>query len=186
MAKKQLVRNKWFNFTVSVSKNQPRIKTFEKLFRIKESSNSFLLKIDSNQRIKKQSFRFTDSNQWIKNQHFWIIDSKQWIKKQLFWFVDSNQWIKKQKFWITDSNQWIKKQLFWILDSKQWIKNQKFWITVSRQEAIISKLLMVFLFPVHLSFNLDIFNPWAPTGPSKKCCEKFEGLIFGEYRQVKS
>ena len=61
-------RNNLFETSDSVSlflfqKNEPRIKIFEKLFRIKESRNSFFLKIDSNQRIREQSFRITDSNQ---------------------------------------------------------------------------------------------------------------------------
>ena len=64
----------------------------------KWTKNQNFWEVVSNQRIKKQSFRFTDSNQWIKNQHFWIIDSNQRIKKQLFWFTGSNQWIKKHFF----------------------------------------------------------------------------------------
>ena len=40
LAKKQLVRNRSFSFTASVSRNEPRINDFEKLFRIKESRNS--------------------------------------------------------------------------------------------------------------------------------------------------
>ena len=61
---KQLVRNKWISFTVSVSKNDPRIKDFEKLLR-----------------IKKQLFWFIDSNQWIK-KHFIISCFELWIKNQ--------------------------------------------------------------------------------------------------------
>ena len=65
------------------------------MFRIKKSRNSFFLKIDSNQRIKKQPFRLTDSNQWTKKQLFWIIDSKQWIKRQRF-CLNHKSWIKNQ------------------------------------------------------------------------------------------
>ena len=135
MAKKQLVRNKWFSFTVSVSKNEPRIKTFEKLFRIKESRNSFLLKLDSNQRIEKQSFRFTDSNSGMfipeinkiiksVNQETTFLTS--WFEKvnratSFFdnWFESMNQETKFLYRWFEIVNLetvlsilWIKKHFF--------------------------------------------------------------------------
>ena len=114
MAKKQLIRNKWFSFTVSGSKNEPRIKTFEKLFRIKESRNSFFLKIDSNQRIKKQSLRFSDSNQnfcflihWFESKRLFL-DSLTRIsfeEKAVSWFFDSEQLLESFDFWFIFRNR---------------------------------------------------------------------------------
>ena len=50
LAKKQVVRNRWFSFTVSDSNNEPRINDFEKLFRIrKEPGNTFETSVVSNQ-----------------------------------------------------------------------------------------------------------------------------------------
>ena len=107
LAKKQLVRNKWFSFTISDSKN-----FFDSLFRNSESRNKFFLMTGSNQWIKKQSFCIDHSKQKIKKRYSPFFDSKQWIEKQFLWISDSNQRIKKQLFWFTGSNQWTKKHFF--------------------------------------------------------------------------
>ena len=61
LAKKQLIRNKWFSFTVSVSKNEPRIKAFEKFFRINKTAFSSKLI-----RTKESRNSFFDSLVWIR------------------------------------------------------------------------------------------------------------------------
>ena len=96
-----LQRNNCFSFTVSVSKNEPKFKDFEKLFGVKESRNNFFSTLIRTKESRNSLFdsliRTSESriNFWIKNQ--------QWIVKQVFGITGSNQWIKKQSFRANDS-----------------------------------------------------------------------------------
>ena len=76
LTKKQLVQKKWFSFTVSISKDVPRIKDFKKLFRIKESRNNWILiqTIESRNSLHDSLIRTGEP----RNN---ILDSKQWIRK---------------------------------------------------------------------------------------------------------
>ena len=76
LTKKQLVQKNWFSFTVSISKDVPRIKDFKKLFRIKESRNNWILiqTIESRNSLHDSLIRTGEP----RNN---ILDSKQWIRK---------------------------------------------------------------------------------------------------------
>ena len=166
----------------------------------KWTKNQNFWEVVSNQRIKKQLFAQT----WFEPKNRETVFSIHWFEpvnqESTFlnhWFETVNQETTFLIRWFESVNQETEILNHWFEPVNQETTFLNPWFETVNQESKILKHCFEtrgnylktdhgFLFPVHLSFNLDIFNPWAPTGPSKKCCEKFEGLIFGKYRQVKS
>ena len=100
-----------------IRNSESRNSVVDSLIRIKESRNGFFLKIDSNQRIKKKSFRFTDLNQWTKKHFFWNL-----------WFESKNQETTFLIHWFESVNQ---ETLFSSVVSNHESKTSWFFVSLS-------------------------------------------------------